>query len=406
MRKGNEGSKFMLFLMIWSIFALFAIVFALGIASVILDREIDEVLGILSSPWGLMFSQFIMFIVPLALWIPLRGEKFKPNFPSKKLGGKNIIILVVISFLIQPLMMFISGISAQFFTNDVAALMYNFQRYPFVLQLIAIAVTPAICEELVFRGYIQEKYRNHTINKAALINGLFFAIIHLNLQQFAYAFAMGVIFAYAVHYTRSIWAGIIPHFIVNGTQVTLSRVVHALPEPYVDQYAEELLAAIPLSDDAMGIIMLGVISLVLTPVVYLLFRELAKHNSWRVAGEVGQAGAVVPQVNEQDSGLQFGSNPMPDWANPGRDAFVAPGTESQYSDIPPGWQNQQHGTPTTPEWQGQQHGTPTTPEWQPYQSTYPAPPHMHTPDKKPSRVDPFFVAVVVVFVLFMVLTAL
>jgi len=291
MRKGNEGSKFMLFLMAWAIFFVFVIMFVLGILAAFLDFDLGATL---TTPWATMVYQLAIFVLPLFVWMAIRGERFKPNFPTTKLGGKNILILVVLSFLLQPMMMMISGISGLFFNNDVAELMYTFQRHPFWLQLLAIAVTPAICEELVFRGYIQSKYSNHTIKKAALINGLFFAMMHLNLQQFAYTFVLGVIFAYMVHYTRSIWAAILPHFIVNGTQVALGRLVFASPAAYIDPYAEELFAYLAVSPEVMGIIMFGVITLILSPVIIILFREFFKHNRMRLAGESTQAYDATP----------------------------------------------------------------------------------------------------------------
>jgi len=353
MRRGNDGSKFMLFLLVWAIVLIVFLMVALGVLSAIFDFEIDAVFAMLSSPWGIIAYQLVAFMLPLAVWMAIKGEPIKPNFPSAELDSKNIIILIALSFLFQPFMMMISGISGLFFTNDVAELMYAFQPHPFWLQLIAIAVTPAICEELVFRGYIQSKYSGHTIKKAALINGLFFAIMHLNLQQFAYTFVLGVIFAYLVAYTRSIWAAIIPHFLINGTQVALGRLLFAVQPAYADPQAEEILAAIPISPEVQAIILFGVISLIISPVVIILFMELYKHNKLRFAGESSRLATGVPPVDE--------FNAMPEWAR-------------LHSETP--LRNE------TPE-----------PESEP----------SYTPPANSSLIDPFAIGVIVIFVVFIAL---
>ncbi|MCL2405868.1 MAG: CPBP family intramembrane metalloprotease [Defluviitaleaceae bacterium] len=363
--KKNEGSKFMLFMMIWAIITVFMLTFVLGTLSLVFDVDMDEALEVLSTPLGVIFYQVAAFIFPLVIWMIIRSEPFKPNFPAAKLGGKNIIIIVALSFLLQPIMMLISGITSLFFNNDVAELMYTFQQYPFWLQLIAIAVTPAICEELVFRGYIQSKYNSHTIKKAALINGLFFAMMHLNLQQFAYTFVLGVVFAYMVHYTRSIWAAILPHFILNGTQAVLGRWAFVAAPAYVDTYAEELFTSLPVSDEIMGIIIIGIISLILSPVIFILFREFFKHNKWQVASEYDQAITPKQQIYEHDK------NYMPEWAR------------THYE------------TPTGPQ-----------PVSGAYDATAPQPMHQHMPQSRFSQIDMYTVGVVVIFILFAVLTIL
>ena len=284
MKRNLNGSKFMLFLMVW-VFVFVALLQFLF--SVLSGRGVD-VNAILTSPWLLIGQQLAIFILPLCVWLFVRGEKLGPSLPNMKLGGKNIILLIAISFLIQPVMMTISAVMSQFVTNDVATIMGEFTRHPMWLTFFAIAVTPAICEELVFRGYIQSQYRHSAIKKAAIINGLFFAIIHLNLHQFAYAFAMGVIFAYLVHYTRSIWAGIIPHFIINATQAVLFRLAIS-SEPYgyaTEHEAYAILAQLPISAEVMALIIIAVIAICLSPVIVIVFREFFSHNKWRLELEL------------------------------------------------------------------------------------------------------------------------
>jgi hypothetical protein len=88
--------------------------------------------------------------------------------------------------------------------------------------VLVVALTPAICEEFTVRGIILSGYKKTNINKAAVITGFMFAVLHLNPSQFLYTFALGVILAYLVSVTDSIFASMICHFIFNGINAVLA----------------------------------------------------------------------------------------------------------------------------------------------------------------------------------------
>ena len=127
-------------------------------------------------------------------------------------------------------MMFLSGVSGLFFSNDIPELMNELNDINIFVSLFVLAVIPGVVEELVMRGVIFSGYKNVRLVPAILINGLFFAIFHLNPQQFLYAFVLGVIFAYMVRATRSIFVPIITHFIINASQVLIMYVLSPLAD--------------------------------------------------------------------------------------------------------------------------------------------------------------------------------
>jgi hypothetical protein len=75
------------------------------------------------------------------------------------------------------------------------------------------------------RGVILGNYKHVSIKKAALMNGLMFGILHLNINQFVYAFVLGVVMAYIVYYTGSIFPSMLLHFCINGISAFASWVV-------------------------------------------------------------------------------------------------------------------------------------------------------------------------------------
>ena len=93
------------------------------------------------------------------------------------------------------------------------------QSFPVAAALFAAAFLPAVLEETAFRGIVLSELNGLGIKKAALISGFFFAVMHMDLQQFLYAFLVGFLFAYMVRYTRSVLAVVISHFTVNASAV-------------------------------------------------------------------------------------------------------------------------------------------------------------------------------------------
>jgi len=276
----RRGILFMLFLMISTVAFLFLIPMFPA--------------PFLSSLWFVIFQQIIRFLVPLALWLAFFKEKVNQHLPHMRLGTINIIYIIGLSLLLQPAMNVISGLTTIFFPNDMSEFVLEQMNQPYLLLILAIAVTPAICEEVIFRGYIQSTYKNKPLITMMLINGLFFGIMHLNPHQFLYAFIMGIIFAYMVHATRSIRAGIISHFIINASQITLPWVLLRFAG-LVEDASEEFgivnniepvdsIADFDFSQPEVIItfVILGIMAIGATVCAVILFREFAKHNQKRI----------------------------------------------------------------------------------------------------------------------------
>ncbi|MCL2198698.1 MAG: CPBP family intramembrane metalloprotease [Defluviitaleaceae bacterium] len=269
---------FMIFVMMFSF--LLTIVFGILFAQGILEVEI------IMSPWFIIIFQVLSFLLPLAIWLGIHREKLNVHLPHMRLGSVNIICIVGLSLLLQPAMMVVSGLTAIFFPNQVSEMVMGMADYPYLLLIIAVAVTPAICEEVVFRGYMQKKYENKSFWTMAISTGFFFGVIHFNPQQFFYAFVMGIIFAYMVHATRSIRAAVISHFIMNASQVSLlwftvrmTQFMEEQPDFFPEAYSAqpsdaEMIAAFAL---------LGFIAIFSTIAAVILFNFFAKHNKQRIA---------------------------------------------------------------------------------------------------------------------------
>lgn len=100
-----------------------------------------------------------------------------------------------------------------------------------------IAIVPAIGEELLFRGLLQNigtrLFKNpHT---GIWIAAFLFSAIHMQFQGFFPRFFLGALLGYLLYFTNNLWVPILAHFFFNGIQVFASYFwsaeMEALEEP-------------------------------------------------------------------------------------------------------------------------------------------------------------------------------
>ncbi len=108
-----------------------------------------------------------------------------------------------------------------------------FTSPPLWQALAVIALAPAVCEELAFRGFILSGFR-HLGRKwrAILFSAVFFGLAHGLLQQSMIAFVVGSVIGYIVVQTGSIWPGMAFHLVNNSIGVLVARVTPELQEQY------------------------------------------------------------------------------------------------------------------------------------------------------------------------------
>jgi sodium transport system permease protein len=90
--------------------------------------------------------------------------------------------------------------------------------------LLLLALTPAVCEEVVFRGVFLGGSRSLDPWRMVVLNGLVFGAFHLSFEtiiRFLPTASLGMVIAWAVWRTGSIWVGMLMHFVNNATIVVL-----------------------------------------------------------------------------------------------------------------------------------------------------------------------------------------
>lgn len=149
-----------------------------------------------------------------------------------KLNIKNVLVCVLISIVaVFGLYNFINMISTFFakfgFGLSSVSLPIN-TFYWFVINVILLAIIPAIMEEFIFRGMIFNGLRKSSFMLATIISSVMFALIHLSINQFVYPIIMGIVFSFVLEKTGSLAYSMIVHFCNNFIVILISYISNCL----------------------------------------------------------------------------------------------------------------------------------------------------------------------------------
>ena len=216
------------------------------------------------------FSQIGLIFLPFLLYLLVTRQNIKQAVSWRGLSPKNFGIVLIIALAFIPMSHLIAGVLTLFFPTP--EVMENLdaarQVYPLWLTLIFTAVMPSIFEELWFTGAFYKEYQAGKVSvlKTALIIGMFFGIFHMNVAHAIFAGIGGVLWIFLVHYTRSILAPMIAHFINNASSGIVRQIA-----PFQEWSANV--------ESWQYLLVFGGITLALMPVLVLCLRRLGKFHA-------------------------------------------------------------------------------------------------------------------------------
>jgi len=120
----------------------------------------------------------------------------------------------------------------------VQALMTS-DSQPLWVLIAAFAVTPAICEELAFRGFILSGLaRGGRLGIAIVISSMMFGVMHLIPQQVFNASLVGLLIGLLAVHSRSLFPAILFHFSNNTLALLYSRDRFVAPDGFLFSHDE------------------------------------------------------------------------------------------------------------------------------------------------------------------------
>ena len=161
--------------------------------------------------------------IPTLLYLLLQRPGRQVLSMGQRLPLSAIPLLILMAYCVMPMVSVINLISMALSGENAAAPMLGtLQQLPVWLSLLCVAVLPGVVEEFIFRGLLYRQYRQRRVWPAILASAFLFGLMHMNLNQFCYAFAIGILFCLVYEATGSLLAPMLMHMVYNGNSVVLS----------------------------------------------------------------------------------------------------------------------------------------------------------------------------------------
>ena len=186
--------------------------------------------------WGGMANLVMLPQIGVILAVPLlMGVVLTTSLRrSLRLNGPKwttLPLAILLGISLHPCYVLLAGwVSTMYpISEQAAAAMKPFtdqiSSAPWLNVLLLMAVIPAVCEELAFRGFIfGGLIRNRGRVRAVVITSVMFGISHGVLQQSICATLMGLLLGWIALRTGSVLPGILIHFTNNALSVSLERI--------------------------------------------------------------------------------------------------------------------------------------------------------------------------------------
>lgn len=210
---------------------------------------------------GLFGTQLILLAVPLFLVVYTKRDVKKTyGFARTKavnyLGSAvliagavliNLVIAIGLAFLFPESAGNVETVFSDIMSGNVPAV------------LLVIAVAPAVCEEMLFRGVIlhslQARYR---VPSAIAVTAILFGLYHMSVIKFIPTGLLGLLLCIVVWKTGSIYPAMLMHFINNAFSVIISCYPEQIEKVLPVLYKNTLSVSEALCMCGAGLVLMGI----------------------------------------------------------------------------------------------------------------------------------------------------
>lgn len=168
--------------------------------------------------WGTILSEGLLILLPVVLFARYLKLDMRNTFRLRKCHAVHLFATLPLFLGGFFLLLELAVLQRRFipapveFSERVAT---GLRRGDFWLAALAIAVSPALCEEMMFRGFVLAGLDSFSRWARILLNGILFGLYHVLLFRMLPTAFLGVVIAYVVVYSGSIIPGMLFHFTNN-----------------------------------------------------------------------------------------------------------------------------------------------------------------------------------------------
>jgi sodium transport system permease protein len=178
-----------------------------------------------SVTWMILATEFGFFLLPTLAIALAKGFSLRKTFalrppPWKGILAGSLMGLSAWAFvggllirLLPPPESLIRAMEKIFLLDE--------KSVPLWTVWLVLAVSPALCEEVLFRGMILTGFRRLGMWPAVTLSGLLFGLAHSSIYRLLPTFFLGALFGYLVWRTGSVYCSMAAHALNNGMAMTL-----------------------------------------------------------------------------------------------------------------------------------------------------------------------------------------
>lgn len=231
---GVFGKLFLLFVLV-VVFSIFGLGVSLFLFNQPADIQSQKIIQLINSIFifliPALIGGFIWYKKPFQTYSLHKLPSFKISFLSFLLVISIIPFINFLSFINEQMVLpeFLKGLEQRFMEAEekikiITEQMLKVESFSgFLLNLLVMAITPAIVEEVFFRGalltiFSEKKNRILAIWLVAIV----FSLIHFQMYGFLPRMIYGAILGYLAVWSGSLWLPIFVHFLQNGSVVIFS----------------------------------------------------------------------------------------------------------------------------------------------------------------------------------------
>jgi sodium transport system permease protein len=214
------------------------------------------VVGRLPVDRGILVTEFLLILLPCGVFLAMRRADPVRRLGLAPISPKTAVASVLMALAGIPLTGELVAIQNEFvpvppaYLDLLRALFTITGEMSIPWAILVFAVTPAICEEVLFRGILLRSALERMPPPAAIgLTALFFGLFHLDPYRLVGTAVLGVILGYLAHRTGSLFAPMLYH-VTNNLIILLVMNLAALND--VPWLAEDAHAPLP----ALGIFLL------------------------------------------------------------------------------------------------------------------------------------------------------
>ena len=201
-----------------------------GIAAFII---IEIIFFVVFAPLQYYFGMLGLALTELGLLactllaVKLTGQSFREVFPLRRPKFGQVLGTLVLwggcflsTMLATLVLMYFFPEGFLQASSDINSI---FNTVPAPVQLLIVAVMPAVCEEAMHRGFIQHSFQSVRSDWVIILSmGLFFGIFHMDPYRFLPTAILGIGLSYVMQKTHNIFLPALFHFVHNFISIAPS----------------------------------------------------------------------------------------------------------------------------------------------------------------------------------------